>query len=275
MLPIIKWTGGKRKEIMSFRHYLPKEFDLYVEPFAGGAALFWHLSKCGSVINDFDPDLINFYRSVPNKDFLDRVKEIKKLSGNHDEMEKLYYEFRDTNKKGLTPVEKAVRFCYVNQLAFSGMRRFNSDGEFNIPFGHYSKFRWNVLPKHITLLECTTILNEDAITLLPRYDNDGTFIFLDPPYTRVFNQYSANNIFGKEHHINLCNAFKLLKASKCMLIIDDSKLTRSLYEKYIKSEYSVNYGANLRNRVDTGSNHLIITNYDNEDDFMVPEERSE
>lgn len=36
--------------------------------------------------------------------------------------------------------QRAGRFYIVNQLAFSGMRRFNRPGEFNVPFGHYRTF---------------------------------------------------------------------------------------------------------------------------------------
>ena len=41
MKPIIKYRGGKSKEIKNFLQFVPHDYDKYVEPFAGGAALFF------------------------------------------------------------------------------------------------------------------------------------------------------------------------------------------------------------------------------------------
>ena len=39
MKPIIKYRGGKSKEINNFIEFIPNQYDRYIEPFAGGAAL--------------------------------------------------------------------------------------------------------------------------------------------------------------------------------------------------------------------------------------------
>lgn len=39
MKPIIKYRGGKSKEIPNFINYIPKQFDTYYEPF------FWRWSR--------------------------------------------------------------------------------------------------------------------------------------------------------------------------------------------------------------------------------------
>lgn len=38
--PIVKWVGGKRGVLPYLLEAMPKEYDAYYEPFAGGAALF-------------------------------------------------------------------------------------------------------------------------------------------------------------------------------------------------------------------------------------------
>lgn len=63
MLPLIKWTGGKRDELKNFLHLIP-EFETYVEPFAGGAALFFHLEPAKGVLADVHPDLVALYRTM-------------------------------------------------------------------------------------------------------------------------------------------------------------------------------------------------------------------
>jgi hypothetical protein len=36
MKPVLKYRGGKTREIKYFEKYIPKEFDTYIEPFVGG-----------------------------------------------------------------------------------------------------------------------------------------------------------------------------------------------------------------------------------------------
>jgi len=40
--PIIKWPGGKSRELNRILPYIP-HFQRYIEPFFGGGALFFHL----------------------------------------------------------------------------------------------------------------------------------------------------------------------------------------------------------------------------------------
>lgn len=61
MKPIIKYRGGKSKEIPSFERYMPTEYDTYLEPFFGGGAVFFHLAPQRAIINDVNARLTTFY----------------------------------------------------------------------------------------------------------------------------------------------------------------------------------------------------------------------
>lgn len=66
MSAIIPWLGGKRRLA---KHIIPlfPEHECYVEPFAGGAALFFMKPEAHvEVLNDINGDLINLYRVVQN-----------------------------------------------------------------------------------------------------------------------------------------------------------------------------------------------------------------
>ena len=52
MKPIIKYRGGKSKEIPNFIQFIPQNYDRYVEPFLGGAALYFYLEPHTALIND-------------------------------------------------------------------------------------------------------------------------------------------------------------------------------------------------------------------------------
>lgn len=285
--PIYKWTGGKRKEIKTFSKYYPdfikKGSDYtYVEPFFGGGAVYWSLNSDKNVINDIDGELINFLKVVkenPNavlelcNDVSNRISEISTrekhgiitISEAKTERGLVYYEWRNKDRNGglqkLSELERAFRFLLVNQLAFNGMRRFNSKGEFNIPYGNYKNFNPNITPKHIEKLKNTEILCGSYKDVMLKNDNENTFMYLDPPYTREFKEYSHENVFGLNQQIELFDTFKNIKKSNVMIIINKDEFTSNLYKDYIKDEYDLKYSTNIKNRYDNFVKHLVITNY--------------
>ena len=94
--PLCKWSGGKRNEISTFKSFYPKEFKRFIEPFAGGAAVFFDLNFEGSnVINDIHPDLVNFYKQIS----LGKSEEIYNLIKSFGVGEKEYYIVRGGGKK--------------------------------------------------------------------------------------------------------------------------------------------------------------------------------
>jgi DNA adenine methylase len=272
MDPLFKYTGGKRREIKNFSSFFPSFINgdyTYVEPFVGGGAVYFHLNNPGkNIINDFDDQVINFYNqfAINDKKFISELDRIGKIT-DHDLLSEEYYKQRNLDKndglKKISGVQQAIRFFTVNQLAFSGMRRFNSSGEFNVPFGHYKKINTSVIHSqpHRDLLKRTEMFNGDFETVLKDNDNPNTFVFLDPPYTRVFNEYSSDNSFGVEDQKRLCSTIKSLKNANVMMIIDKSELTLSLYSDMIASTYTLKYGVNIKNRFNTDVEHLIVTNY--------------
>lgn len=277
--PLFKWTGGKRREIKNFASYFPEyvtsgEKYTFVEPFVGGGAVYWYLNNVNgrNVINDWDSGVTNLYNAVKKQDkelitAARKMSELFETEEQRDERMAAYYAWRDMDKNGgltnLSDGERAAQFYIVNQLAFSGMRRFNSKGEFNVPFGHYTAFNPGLLTSqdHVKLLKKTRILTGDYRQAIRGNDNPNTFIFLDPPYTRVMKTYSADNEFDDVSQQKLCNRLKTIKRAQWLMVIDDSPLTRKLYKDYIVGEYPVSYGVNIKNRIDTNANHLIIANY--------------
>ena len=70
MKPLLKWPGGKSREIARFYGMIPP-FARYIEPFFGGGALYFHLMPERAAINDVSRDLMDFYRMVqqPTEEF--------------------------------------------------------------------------------------------------------------------------------------------------------------------------------------------------------------
>lgn len=69
MRPLIKYPGGKEKELKIITACLPEQVENYYEPFVGGGAVFFSLNPGkNKYINDKSNDLINFYRCVKDGD---------------------------------------------------------------------------------------------------------------------------------------------------------------------------------------------------------------
>lgn len=69
MNAIIKWPGGKSREIDMIKDLIPADFERYIEPFFGGGALYFHLNPRKAAINDLSAPLMNFYRQVKEQTF--------------------------------------------------------------------------------------------------------------------------------------------------------------------------------------------------------------
>lgn len=69
MRPIIKWPGGKKRELGHISHLISQhDVGRYIEPFVGGGAVFFHVASTRSLINDKDKKLIQFYQAVKDQD---------------------------------------------------------------------------------------------------------------------------------------------------------------------------------------------------------------
>ena len=179
MKPIIKYRGGKSKEIKNFLQFIPHDYDRYVEPFAGGAALYFYLEPQLALINDINPKLIDFYLAVQNNyeqlkkelvglesiyqsnqieyEILKKSEDIQGFVENKNEA--LYYLLRDMyNGKIEKKYLDATLYYFINKTSYSGMLRFNSKGEFNVPFGRYKNFNTEIVSEeHRALLRRTEI----------------------------------------------------------------------------------------------------------------------
>lgn len=59
---MLKWTGGKERELDILKSYFPKTIDRYFEPFVGGGSVFMNVQANKYFINDFYTELTDFYK---------------------------------------------------------------------------------------------------------------------------------------------------------------------------------------------------------------------
>ena len=258
LTPIIKWGGGKKDELKQILKYVPENYNIYLEPFIGGGAVYFNLNPKKSVINDVHKELVDFYQSIKDG----KSNEIYNFMKEHLNDEETYYKVRSYNNKD--PLDNAKRFYYLRKTCYRGMLRYNKKGEFNIPFGRYKNYNYEEIKnkEYENILKRTEIFNKDFEYIFENYNSPENFMFLDPPYDSKFTDYGYC-IFGKEEHNKLAECFKKTSI-KCLMIIGKTLFIEELYKDYIVDEYDKQYRFKLHSgRVGDEINvkHLVIKNY--------------
>jgi DNA adenine methylase len=170
----------------------------------------------------------------------------------------------------LSKEKASANWYFVREFCYASMFRFNSKGEFNIPYGgiayNRKNFRLkveNIFSKNIQrLFQHSTFYNLDFAEFIgATQPTENDFIFLDPPYDSEFSEYDQNS-FTKNDQVRLSNVLLQTKA-KWMLVIKETDFIRSLYSvpqcKFI--EFDKTYTYNVRGRNNRDTKHLIIVNY--------------
>ena len=279
MKPMLKYRGGKSKEIKFYEKYFRIEYDRYFEPFFGGGATYFYFEPNKAVINDLNNKLIGFYNDVKynynqlklelsqlqyiyeeNQLEFEKLKERNPNKKIHNNNEDLYYEMRKEFNYPSGKYLHGTVYYFINKTAYSGMIRYNKKGEFNVPYGRYKNFNTNLITnKHYELLKNTEIYNLDYAKIF-EMATPNDIMFLDPPYDCVFNDYGNDDGFNEEDQRRLAEEYKNLN-TRALMIVAKTPLTEELYSKFIVEEYDKNYAVNIRNRFKSEAKHIIIKNY--------------
>ena len=128
MKTILKWPGGKEKELPIIQKYMPEYTGQFIEPFVGGGAVFFNVDNEQCYINDKSYELINLYNCIKRK--------------NADMINFMYKEIREFYSIGVFVEnynEDVLKF-YRNEITIDGFlykynRYFLSlAGEYNVLF---------------------------------------------------------------------------------------------------------------------------------------------
>ena len=78
---LLKWPGGKERELAVLKDYFPQDVHNYYEPFVGGGSVYFNTDAKHYYINDLYDELYNFYNLClsDSEAFKDRLKSINEL----------------------------------------------------------------------------------------------------------------------------------------------------------------------------------------------------
>ena len=256
--PLFKWAGSKRDELQEIGNFIPTEFSTYIEPFAGGAALFFYMNRSDSILCDNNVELMNFYQQIKNG----KASEIDKKCQSFGFGDKDYYMVRD-DYTPTSEVDRAAKYIYILKTCFRGMTRYNKKGKFNIPWGRYGTVDFsfiNSIP-HQELLKTTNLIVGDFTKVLPHIQ-ENTFVFLDPPYDTNFSNYFLP--FGQSDYQRIYDELFTRTDAYVLMVVSDTPFIRKLFQPYIFSSYEKKYRFRItKKRLKTSQTdvtHLVIVN---------------
>jgi len=162
-------------------------------------------------------------------------------------------------------------YFFIRNYTYSGMFRYNSNGEFNVPYGGIG-YNNNSLDKKINYISSEQMqerLNKTTIECNDFYDffkdknlEKNDYIFLDPPYDTEFSTYDQNE-FNSNDQKRLASFLVNEVSCNWMLVIKNTPFIKALYFKpNINIKYfDKSYNVSFMNRNDKETEHLMITNY--------------
>ena len=251
------YLGGKSRLAPVIVPKIPTDHECYCEPFCGAAWILFakEPSRC-EVINDLDGELVTFWRVVQNHliPFLDYFK-FAVVSRRIFELENM------KRPETLTDLQRAVRYYYIQRLAFGGKPKGRTYG--TVMSGSP---RLNLTDISETLLEVHQRLERvnveclDALECIARYDRKGTFFFIDPPY--IFNQDDYAVSFDRFQ--DLATLLGKLKG-RFILTMTDCPEVRQIFGAFKISTVHLKYSISLPKTGDDSRakdrKEVIVQNY--------------
>jgi len=243
--PIIPWIGGKRRLAERLLPYFPNH-HCYVEPFAGGAALFFlrPVPAEVEVVNDVNGELVNLYRVV--KCHLEEfVRQFKWALSSRQ-----VFKWLDaTPDETLTDIQRAAKFYYLQQSAFGGRVQGRTYGVATTtpPGLNLLRIEENLSAAHLRLASAY-IENLPWQECVRRYDRPHTFFFMDPPYWQT-EGYGVE--FGFEQYEQMADVLRGLKG-KAIVTLNDHPDIRKVFDGFVIEStdirYTVGGGAGVERR---------------------------
>ncbi len=223
------YQGGKRnlsKRLCALIDATPHR--TYVEPFVGMGGIFFKRSRAAraEVINDISGDVATLFRILRehNGYFLEQMRFL--LTSRHE-----FDRLKAIAPEHLTDLQRAVRFLYLQRLAFGGKvvgRHFGVDrrtpGRFNVT--ELGPMLTDIGDR----LAAVTIEQLPYANLIERYDSAETLFYLDPPYWGGEGDYGAG-VFERADFELIARQLAAI-AGKFILSINDTEGAREVFGRF-------------------------------------------
>lgn len=235
----IKYYGGKSYMTDIIIGQFPKDYEIYVEGFGGGASILFAKLQSGiEVYNDINENVYALFKVLSDKGAFERLKQRMDLTPYSAQLRDEYKELLAT---GLSLDDRAYYFLCVNRMSFNGVGGFSTT---HIVRRNMSKSTSDFLsmidklPQIHNRLSSVIIEHRDIMGLIDKYDRDNVFMYLDPPYViseRRSNQRYECDMTDEQHKALVAR----LLDCKCKWLLSgyDNPIYRTLTDKFGKMEF--------------------------------------
>ncbi|MDC9590280.1 adenine-specific DNA-methyltransferase [Xenorhabdus sp. XENO-10] len=256
----LKWAGGKYPLVDDIKHHLP-EGDCLIEPFVGAGSVFLNTDYDSYILSDINSDLINLYDTVKSRadEFINHARPLFSSEFNTSEN---FYRLREEFNESKDPFRRSTLFLYLNRHCYNGLCRYNSRGEFNVPFGRYKK---PYFPEHE--LYWFAEKSQKATFICQHYEialnnaPKGSVVYCDPPYaplsaTANFTAYHTNsfNLLDQENLAKIAYHLSSQKGIPVLISNHDTLMTREWYHQaslyIVKARRTISRNILARSKVD-------------------------
>ncbi len=219
-----RYPGGKFYARKLILEHIPPH-NCYVEPFAGGASIFFAKKKVArNILNDVDPELVNCYLTIR-----DNVEGLIELLHGIPATKEMHHHYKNMYKP-TSGLERAFRWYYLNRTSYSGIMNIQ-----NCFWGYGDKY--SMQPKNWPghLRKCSAKLQGVEITCFDfeqviAQAPDDAFLFIDPPYFNADQDKFYTHSFTRESHYRLERVLHLYShRMRFLLTYDNSPEVRRMY----------------------------------------------
>ncbi|NHO33346.1 DNA adenine methylase [Acetobacter fallax] len=226
-LPPAPYIGGKRNLASVLTRLISRiEHRVYIEPFVGMGGVFFRRKTAAQVevINDYNGEVANLFR-VLQRHLIPLTDMLRWQITSRAHFDRL----KVTDPVALTDLERAVRFLYLQRIAYAGQVR----GQHFSPATRSSRFD---VRKLVPMLEDVhqrlagvTIECRPYSDILTRYDRPDVLFYLDPPYFGTEDYYDAP--FTPDDFGRLADLLAHLKGA-FVLSINDQPEVRDIFRAF-------------------------------------------
>jgi len=249
------WVGGKSRLAADIIDLIPENHSKYIEVFGGGLSVFYAKEKSKlEIVNDINGQLVNLHRAIrTNPETLSYY--LNNLLISREIFNAIYKGYMEPRNN----IEAAAFYLYLITQSFG------SKGEsfaMSAKSGRKPKDIYKSYSKWSKRLKGVTIENMSFNKLIPLYDKEDAFFYVDPPYVATESYYKNTGGFGIKEHEELADLLSNVKG-RFLLSYNDCQLVRELYRDFnIRTTKEIDYtlGSNMHKR-DKKVREVFITNY--------------
>lgn len=257
----LNYTGGKFKLLPQILPFFPKQIDIFVDLFGGGANVSINVEANQIVYNDTLIQVVDFLKTCKEEPLENNLNDIKNLCSAFSlskENAEGYKSLRDNYNFGSKyPMLFYTLVCH----SFNNQIRFNKKGEFNLPFGKryfgseleskFCEFVKHIKNKNISFS------NKDFRKLDLNKLNNNSFVYADPPYLISTATYNEQDGWNEKDELDLLNILDNINSRNIKFALSNVIKNKGFENKILK-EWSKKYDVNILQKDYKNSNYQRV-----------------